>query len=174
MSVTREFSEAVESGNLLRVRIMLKDSLIIDPTSNKYNEMINYAKNRIDGIYDEHDKETLNYDKSQWNIDYLNRQMVSVVDNFSRERIELLKSMVRVLYKEKIRESNTSNSSNIGKSERKTKVVVTRKQVGTGVAVAGAAITVAGICTSQAIITIGGVVITVGGVALIVSDKGNR
>ena len=38
-----------------------------------------------------HDGETLDYDTSSWTKDYLNQQMVAVVNNFSRERVDLLK-----------------------------------------------------------------------------------
>ena len=39
MAITQEFIEAVESRKTLRVRIMLKDILLVDPTATKYDEM---------------------------------------------------------------------------------------------------------------------------------------
>jgi len=42
--VSPEFNSAVKTGNLLRVRIMLKDSLIVDPTFAQFNEMLAYAR----------------------------------------------------------------------------------------------------------------------------------
>ena len=41
MALTREFVEAVSQGNLLRVKIMLKDSLLVDTSFEQFNEMIN-------------------------------------------------------------------------------------------------------------------------------------
>ena len=167
MKLTNEFMEAVNSNRIMRVRIMLKDSLLIDPTGAQFDEMEHYATEKMGNIYTEHDGEVLNFDVSSWNEDYLNQQMVIVVNCFSKERIDLLKGMVRFLYKEKANKirSEANNSQYL--------CHITRKQVGTGVTVAGAVLTVAGICTSHTALTIGGVVVAAAGIALIVSDKGD-
>lgn len=166
MAVTSEFMEAVQSGKIMRVRIMLKDSLLIDPTAEQYREMEQYACKQINNIYVTHDGEMLDFDVASWNENYLNQQMVVVVNNFSKERIDLLKGMVRYLYK---------NKACRIRSERNNPYVahtITRKQVGTGITVLGAALAVTGVCTSQTILTIGGVAAAAVGVTLIVTDKG--
>lgn len=167
MAITNDFMEAVKSGKIMRVRIMLKDSLLVDPTGVQFDEMERYAAEELGDIYTEHDGEELKYDVAAWNEDYLNEQMVVVVNGFSKERIDLLKSMVRYLYKDKASKIRAERDS------ASTTHTITRKQVGTGVTVAGAALTVAGICTAHTALTIGGVVVAAAGVALIVSDKGN-
>lgn len=43
MAITNEFTEAVQSGKMMRVRIMLKDSLLVDPTAAQFDEMERYA-----------------------------------------------------------------------------------------------------------------------------------
>ena len=83
MAITQEFIGAVESRKTLRVRIMLKDILLVDPTATKYDEMEAYASSVLGNLYDEYDGESLNYDVTGWNEDYLNEQMVAVVNNFS-------------------------------------------------------------------------------------------
>lgn len=168
MAITKEFVEAVESGKLLRVRIMLKDILLIDPTATKFEEMESYANSKIDNLYDKHDGQKLNYDVTCWDEDYLNEQMVKVVNNFSKERVELLKGMVRYIYRDKVQKIRSEESA----SHYQEKPVITQKHIGTGVAVAGAALAIAGICTSHTILTIGGVAAAAVGVALIVADKG--
>lgn len=168
MAITKEFVEAVENGKLLRVRIMLKDILLVDPTATKFEEMESYANSKIGNLYDEQDEEKLNYDVTCWDEDYLNEQMVNVVNNFSKERIALLKDMVRYIYRDKVQKIRNEESS----SQNQEKRVITQKHIGTGVAVAGAAVAVAGICSSHTILTIGGVVAAAAGVALIVTDKG--
>lgn len=167
MAITKEFIEAVESGKILRVRIMLKDILIVDPTATKFDEMEAYANSKFDNLYDVHDGEKLNYDVTFWNEDYLNEQMVIVVNNFSKERIELLKGMVRHIYRDKVQRIRYEEPV----SQNQEKHAITRKQAGTGVAVAGAALAVAGICTSQTVLTIGGVAAVVVGATLVVTDK---
>lgn len=168
MAITKEFIEAVESGKTLRVRIMLKDILLVDPTAAKFDEMEAYATSVLGNIYDEHDGETLNYDVTGWNEDYLNEQMVEVVNNFSKERVELLKGMVRHIYRDKVQKIRNDEAS----AHTQEKHTVSQKHIGVGVTVAGAALAVAGICTSHTILTIGGVAAAAVGVALIVTDKG--
>lgn len=168
MAITKEFIEAVESGKTLRVRIMLKDILLVDPTAAKFDEMEAYATSVLGNIYDEHDGETLNYDVTGWNEDYLNEQMVEVVNNFSKERVGLLKGMVRHIYRDKVQKIRNGEAS----AHTQEKRAVSQKHIGVGVTVAGAALAVAGICTSHTILTIGGVAAAAVGVALIVTDKG--
>ena len=165
MAITNEFMEAVQSGKMMRVRIMLKDSLLVDPTAAQFDEMERYANEKLGNIYMDHDGEVLNFDVSFWNEDYLNQQMVAVVNCFSKERIDLLKGMVHFLYKEKANKIRSEANSTHTQSH------VNRKQVGAGVTAAGAVLTVAGICTSHTVLTIGGVVVAPAGVALIVSGK---
>ena len=101
MAITNEFMEAVQSGKMMRVRIMLKDSLLVDPTAAQFDEMERCATEKMGNIYTDHDGEVLNFDVSSWNEDYLNQQMVTVVNCFSKERIDLLKSMVRFFIKKR-------------------------------------------------------------------------
>ena len=167
MAITQEFIEAVESGKTLRVRIMLKDILLVDPTATKFDEMEAYASSVLGNLYDDHDGESLNYDVTGWSEDYLNEQMVAVVNNFSKERIELLKGMVRHIYRDKVQKIRSDQTS----AHTQEKRAIKQKHVGAGVTVAGAALAVAGICTSQTVLTIGGVAVAAVGVALIVTDK---
>ena len=96
MALTNAFYEAVESGNVLRVRIMMKDSLLIDPTFAEFNAMERAAAS-MPGLYDEHDGKELIEDRNQWNDEYMNKVMVKVLSNFSHERIDHLKEVVRYL-----------------------------------------------------------------------------
>ena len=176
MAVTQEFMDAMKSGKVIRVRIMLKNSLLIDPTAVQFDEMERYATPQMNDIYTEHDGEDLNFDVTAWNEDYLNRQMVIVVNNFSKERIHLLKSMVLYLYKDKadkIRKGPTSNP----KSHK-----ISRKQVGIGVIAIGAALAAAGLCTAVAAeelhpfpiaLMASGAVIAAVGIVLFLSGKEN-
>lgn len=168
MAITKEFIEAVESGRTLRVRIMLKDILLIDPTAEKFDEMEAYASSILGNIYDEHDGEILNYDVNGWSEDYLNEQMIEVVNNFSKERVELLKCMVRYIYRDKVQKIRSEEAS----AHTQERCAISQKHIGVGVTVAGATLAVAGICTSHTIITIGGVAAAAVGVALIITDKG--
>ena len=165
MAVTEEFRQAVEDKKIIRVRIMLKDSMLVDPTMLQFDEMISFALPLLDNLYDEHDDEILEYDKMQWNENYLNKEMVTVVNNFSKDRIELLRNIVKYLYKDRAESIKNDRQKNTSSS-------VSRKQIGIGVTAVGAAVTIAGICTAEGLVIAGGVVIAAVGVAMIVTDKG--
>ena len=96
MSLTNAFYEAVKSGNVRRVRIMMQDSLLVDPTFTEFNAMEKEAASMA-GLYDEHDGKELIEDRSLWNDDYMDKVMVNVLSNFSHERLEHLKEVVRYL-----------------------------------------------------------------------------
>lgn len=116
MAITNAFRSAVASGNVIGVRIMMKDSLLVDPTFAEFNQMEQYARN-MNGLYDEHDGRELEEDKTAWNDDYMNKLMVQVVGNFSHERISRLNEIVRYLRPvasyTPVRSSNGSGSSSV-------------------------------------------------------------
>lgn len=97
MSLTKDFMEAVEEGKVLRVRIMLKDSLLLDPTGRDFTEMLAYARARLPELLTPHDGEVFR-PAEEWSEDYLNDEMVKVLDNFSLERLEHLQQLVKKLY----------------------------------------------------------------------------
>ncbi len=92
MAVSADYIQAVKSGNTLRVRLMLKNSLVLDPTGKSFEEMFDYAESNIEGLVDEHDGEVFK-NISEWDEEYYNEQTVKVMDNFSEERLNLLKDM---------------------------------------------------------------------------------
>ena len=97
MPLGNAFHQTVESNNIRRIRIMMKNSLLVDPSFKEFHEM-EKATRGVKGLWDEHDggKEFIT-DKSKWNNDYMNEVMVKVVSNFSHERINHLKEVVRYL-----------------------------------------------------------------------------
>lgn len=164
MAVTNEFREAVGTGKKTRVRIMLKDIMLVDPSMKQFDEMLNFAKSNISDLFDEHNEEILKYDCSEWTESYLNNQMVVVVSNFSKERVELLRNMVKYIYRDKVERMNSRNQS-------QNTITITRKQIGIGMTAGGAVATAAGICVNQGLLIVGGVVVVVAGVGFIVTDK---
>lgn len=96
MAITNAFNKAITEGNIRQIRIMLKDSLLVDPTFERYNEMEKLAST-VPGIYDEHDGRPFKSISSEWSDSYMDSLMVQVVGNFSRERVEHLKDVVRTL-----------------------------------------------------------------------------
>ena len=159
MALTSEFKDAVQNQNKVRVRIMLKDSLLIDPSGDDFQQMLDYAKVQMPSLMDEHNGEVFKT-AEQWDETYLNEQMVAVVNNFSEDRIELLQNMVFKLYEPQQSTSHTEHT----KEDREDGLSSMQK---TGVAVAGvgAVAIVAGVAlkTSMAVPIVGGVAIVAGG-----------
>lgn len=163
MAITKEFQEAVQNEKKIRVRIMLKDIMLVDPTMRQFDEMLNFAQVNMNNLFDVHDEEVLKYDSDDWDEDYLNAQMVAAISNFSKERVELLRGMVRYLYHDKAEKTNASDQQHSIRPAM-------RKQVGIGVTAVGTAAAVAGICVHQGLLILGGTVAAVIGVGLIVTD----
>jgi hypothetical protein len=168
MALSKEFTDAVQSGRSTLVRIMLKDSLLFDPTAAQFNEMEKYASDKMHDLFDEHNGEVLNYETSSWDEEYLNKQMVIVVNNFSKERINLLKQMVRKLY---VKESKSLEKENVNAQKGKSCPI---NYIGGGLIGAGAVSAIVGICTSQTAITVCGSVAAAAGVIAIVCKRGKK
>lgn len=96
MAVTKTFKDAVAKNEIRKVRIMMKDSLLVDPTFQEFEQMTQAAAG-MKGLYDTHDEEPFEMDENKWTDDYMNKLMVDLVYNFSHERIEHLKKVVRKL-----------------------------------------------------------------------------
>lgn len=104
--------KAKKSGDYVEVRVMLKNFLSLDPTAKTFDNMAKYAESELDGLYVEHDGKELDEDKANWNEDLLNEEMVDVVDNFSKVRIEHLKRVVKVVNADKLKEEPKPSSTN--------------------------------------------------------------
>lgn len=96
MAITNSFKKAVEDGDVKDIRIMLKESLLVDPSFADFNEKSSYAKNIL-GVYVDHDGRELNSDESTWDDNYMDKLMSQLSTNFSRERIDHLKKVIRKL-----------------------------------------------------------------------------
>ncbi len=113
LSLSEDYKDAIMQGKSTKARIMMKDSLLLDTTGCSFDEMLIYAKEHVPDIIDNHDGEQFK-PSSDWDEDYLNEQMVSVVNNFSEERICLLKDMVKQLFEKKNeKQEDLSHSSNM-------------------------------------------------------------
>ena len=121
MAITNAFRDAVNAGNVRSIRIMMKDSLLVDNTFAEFDEMVELSKN-VSGLYDEHDGREFEKDKSAWNEEYMAKIMVQVVYNFSHERLNHLKEVVRYLRPVQAASPKTSAaSSTVSNGSNRTK-----------------------------------------------------
>ena len=163
MGISDEFKKTVLEKNLLQTRIMLKNSMIVDPSMGIFNERLKFAESNLPDLYVEHDGEVFPNDISKWNKDLVTDEMVNVVANFSRERVEFLKNLVRHVYSKEA--ESIAHKTFI--QEHKTINKDTQKVVGEVIVAGGTVATVAGIVTLQPVVAVAGVAVaTVGGVVI--------
>ncbi len=187
MALTNAFFEAVSIGNVRRVRIMMKDSLLVDPSFREFNEM-EKASASMHGLYDNHDGRAFEENEDNWDNNYLSKQMVQLIGNFSKERIAHVKEIVRHLYPvtNALYNSAGSTETNHSSKERGNMSYQEKKRqdqldgsylgpkVATGAIVGGV---VGGVIASVAGVTVVGGAIAgaaVGGVAVAVVSNGGH
>lgn len=95
MGVYESIEKAKAIGDVTAIRIMMKNSLLADPTFREFDEMVSLTHN-MPGLYDSHDG-AVPAPKVSWNDEYMNKLMVQVMSNFSRERLAHLKDVVSYL-----------------------------------------------------------------------------
>ena len=157
MTVEESIKKAEAKGDIKGLRIMMENSLLVDPTFTEFLEMETLTQS-ISGLYDSHDGRTFETDKAAWDDDYMNKIMVQVVGNFSHERVAHLKEVVRYLsptsttsegsasYSRKLYEADDSTEQALGISykerkqqdERNNKIIYNRStKIATGAVVGG-------------------------------------
>lgn len=165
MKIAQEFIDAVTQKDIMMVHIMLKDSLVVDPTFVEFDAMLEYASEQMGNIYDEHDGEELLTDKNDWDKQYMNNQLFKLVNNFSKERIKLLKAICRYLFSDRVKKITEERVVDTVKESG-----IAKSQIGTGVAAAGAITTVAGVIVSKPLIIGVGALATVAGIITVMTD----
>ena len=178
MALKESFKQAVAAKEKIKVRVMLKDSMLIDPTLTAFEEMLAYAEERIKPFYDKHNGEKLVQESSKWTEKYLDKQMVAVITNFSIERINLLRRMVpKICGNQKV--SGRNNISDAGKSHNREKhsdksyqdkAVISQRDMGTGLIVVGGVAFLAGIVIPKTVLTVVGVGAIAVGAGLVYKD----
>lgn len=166
MNISKDFINAVEEKDLLMVRIMLKDSMILDPTLAEYYALSDYAERHMNDLYDVHDGENLIEDMELWTKDYLDEQMVVVVNNFSKERVELLKRICKHLYNDRASKIEYERMN-----ETNANCAINKRQIGTGIAAVGVATTAVGLAIAKPLVTGVGIAAIIAGGTLIFADK---
>lgn len=98
MAISSEFAQAVRDENKLRVRIMLKDSLLIDKTFRLFDEMQAYAT--VQGVSPWVDADIpLEKSEKPWTEDTMNYELTALVNDFTKEHVNYIKQIITDLYK---------------------------------------------------------------------------
>lgn len=110
-SISPEYRAVVNSRNILRARIMLKDSMVVEPTFSQFDEMLSFARRVIPEIIVPFDGEVLEPDSSQWTRELMNMELVQIINNFSEERIAHLKKVIGVVLADEIRRNKAVSTA---------------------------------------------------------------
>lgn len=103
MAISSEFQNAVKEKNILRIRIMLKDSLLIDRSFSMFKELLEYTEEHgvkvlMDAIG------SLERVDGPWTVEVLNSELTSLVGDFTEEHIQYVKDIIINIYGEVIQE----------------------------------------------------------------------
>ncbi|SDV99347.1 hypothetical protein SAMN04487759_10180 [Kandleria vitulina] len=121
MAISSEFAQAVREKNNLRVRIMLKDSLLIDKSFRLFEEMQAYAL--AHGVNPWADAGIpLEKTEKPWTEDTMNYELTALVNDFTKEHVSYLKEIIRDIYKLDLPSKQIYPVYDIQESQHDTKV----------------------------------------------------
>lgn len=145
-----KYIEAVNTGDIIDIRLFLTSEMLLDPRGNSFDEMLAYAESHRTDLYVKHDGSVLNEDQSTWDEVLLNIVKNDLDYNFSKERINYYYRMAKVVLAEKAvslgQETEQSSISHINEgsdyaSERRSN----NTNIYKGVACGGAALGLVGL-----------------------------
>lgn len=102
------FNKSITEGNMKLVRLIIKDTIEIDPTLDVFDAYCKAADGELNDLWDDHDGSVMESDKSKWNRTLLKWERTKLISNFSKERVNFLKDLVKYIQNA---ESNDSGSS---------------------------------------------------------------
>lgn len=123
-----KFIEAVAASNLMKVRIMLADELLLDPRGKTFKEMLTFAKQNLPNLFEDNKEANfvISPDRSTWNIDLVSEIKQDLISNFSIEKLALFQEVAMEVGKEKakalaeegkILDSHSYTSQSVNKTE---------------------------------------------------------
>ncbi len=98
MALTPEFISAVSDRNLLRVRVMLKDSLLVDKRFCQFKEMSTYTERCGVDFWMDKTEELEIAPQTEWNTELMNLELTRLVNDFTKERLVYCQSIIEKVY----------------------------------------------------------------------------
>lgn len=152
-----KYIEAVESGNLVRVRLFLANELMLDPRGKSFIEMKRFAESHLSNLYDVDDSKSYSMNESDWNEDLLFAIKNDLDDNFSKEKLAIYEKIAKKVLKDKAEQLNKKEAARLARTAcaYDNKVNSTKrnnssnKRIYTGIIIGSAAVAVTGLCLSR-------------------------
>ena len=101
MNVSVDFEEAVRLGDTIKIRIMLKNSLLMDHTFYTFDQMKSYAISKNIQFMVEPQHKLHKKEEAEWTKDLLNEELVILIREFTEERVEYIKLLIKHIYSSK-------------------------------------------------------------------------
>lgn len=120
----QKYIDAVANRNLIKVRIMLADELLLDPRGETFSEMLLYAKENLHDLFEPNNEANyeISPDRNNWDMDLASTIKQDLITNFSVEKLALFQEVVMEVGKDKakalaeedkreqVRSTHTSNN----------------------------------------------------------------
>lgn len=120
-----KFIKAVESGDLVSIRLFISNELMLDPRGKSFSEMKSFAESKISNLYDVDDAKSYSSTQAEWNEKFLFSIKNDLDNNFSKEKLAIYENVAKYVLKEKADQLNKEETSC---SQRKYSENVDRKQ----------------------------------------------
>ena len=169
-----KFIKAVESRDLVSVRLFIANELMLDPRGKSFAEMKNFAEAKFDNLYDPDNAKSYSSVKTDWDEELLFSIKNDLDDNFSKEKLAIYENVAKYVLKDKAeklnkeeaaksaRNINAHNNDSVVRAKKNS-----NKKLSTCITVGGAAIAVTGLCLSRvALASLGLAGVVIGGILL--------
>lgn len=110
--------DCISEKNKKKLHIILAEYLL--ESFDKFDENIEYAKNYMD-IFENYDGKLFEEEKEKWDEKYLFFEKGKLITNFSKERVEHIKKIIRKIYPERNKKMSSSinySTESLNKSKR--------------------------------------------------------
>ena len=174
-----KFVNAVQNGNLVRVRFALSNELLLDPRGNTFHEMKRFAESKLSELYQKDDDRKYDLNHANWTMEFLQDLKNDLDLNFSHEKLSLYELVVSEVLKEKAKQLSQEEeiykqdaSSAESSAQSTNRETPDKKTVSIGLVIGGTVLATIGLCCSKPLLTTIGVIRAVaGGVSLLYGDE---
>lgn len=96
MAISNEFKQAVMNKDILEIRLLLKNSLLLDTSFGKYREMLNYVNSSGVNIWI--DSKPVDRKEKPWTKDLMNYELTAIVNDYSEDHMQYLQDIISYVY----------------------------------------------------------------------------
>lgn len=169
-----KFIKAVESEDIVSVRLFITNELMLDPRGKSFSEMKNFAEAKFSNLYDTDNAKSYSSVKTEWDEELLFSIKNDLDDNFSKEKLAVYENVAKYVLKDKAEELDKEEASRSARTNRTYNnenacrhQKTSKKKLYTSITVGGAAVAVTGLCLSRvALASLGFAGAVIGGILL--------